>query len=254
MPGSDDTQRGPADAPAQRSRRGREHRGRRQALAGLAAELGATGERIDDIKTAVSEAGDQRGRPRLSRGGEGAAGDLRDAGRPQPRDPGARQRCRDAAPPGHAGGAEPAGRAGADRGASDGLEIRGEQGAGTEVRISFDLEGARAGPPVFGPVLEPDDVDTPTSRSRVPSPAARRSRRCLSCLRPGPTSTLDRLPIPSCSAISSPSGTARAAIDSRPLEVAIAEDEGLGSHRAPGAGRRRTYAEPGRSAGSGQHD
>jgi serine/threonine-protein kinase RsbW len=198
----------------------------RQALAGLAAELGVEPELVDDIKTAVSEAAtnvvrhaypDQAEGPmevRANVSGRNLEVVIRDAGvgmQPRP-----------------LGSAEPSLRVGlALIGAlADSFEVSGEDGAGTEVRLSFDLYRAAGGSGSLGKLQGSTNSGSTQIAVRPSEPGGAAIPKVLEMLVARASLTLDELSDVQLLGDFLSHWSASATIDSRPLQVTIQEREG----------------------------
>ncbi|MFN2611983.1 MAG: ATP-binding protein [Solirubrobacterales bacterium] len=200
----------------------------RQALAGLAAELGAGPELIDDIKTAVSEAAtnvvthaypdDEQGPIEISAdiSGRNLEVLIRDAGvgmQPHPLDPD-----------------RPTLRVGlALIGAlADSFEVSGEEGVGTEVRLSFDLYRDADGATNSAVVALHTDTDSPTTQIvvRASEPGGAAIPKVLEMLVARAGLTLDQLSDAQLLGDFLSDWSASATIDSQPLELSIEDGDG----------------------------
>lgn len=192
----------------------------RQALGGMAAELGADPELIDDIKTAVSEAATNAVVHAYPEGEGGPIEVLATARGSQfevvVRDRGVGMQPRPLEPQ------EPSLRVGlALIGAlADQVEIRGEQGAGTELKIGFDLE--RQDDPLYE-AGEPETVGVGQTRIAIEGSetAGAAIPKVLELLAARSDLDLDRLG--DAQLVGDFLSSAASTIDSKPLEVSISE-------------------------------
>lgn len=195
----------------------------RQALTGLAAELGAAPELIDDIKTAVSEAVTNvviHAYPEAEDGpieisanvrGRNLEVVIRDAGvgmQPRPLD-----------------AEQPTLRVGlALIGALvDSFEVSGEEGVGTEVRLSFDLYRRADGATNSAVAALKGDADSPTTHIAVRGSEAGGAAipKVLEMMVARSSLTLDQLADAQLLGDYLSHWSASATIDSRPLELGI---------------------------------
>ncbi len=199
----------------------------RHALAGLAAELGASNELIDDIKTAASEAATNAILHAYSDPNEGPievstnviGGRLLEI---VIRDRGIGMQPRPVTPD------EPSLRVGlALIGAlSDGFEIRGEEGEGTEVRIRFDLDRETRTTTNENGVRElAGDEETHIS-VQGPDPGGAAIPKVLELVAARSNLSLDRLSDTQLLGDFLAHWTSRATVDAQPLEVTIKEAHG----------------------------
>lgn len=166
----------------------------RQALAGLAAELGAEADLIDDIKTAVSEAATNvilHAYPDQAEGPLEVTATLLGQRRLE-------IRVRDSGigmQPKAVATEEPSLRVGlALIGAvADGFEIRGEKDEGTEVCITFDLDRSGGAEALLGPVGDVEDVDQTRVQVRGAEPGGAAIPKVLELLAARSNLSLDRL-------------------------------------------------------------
>lgn len=201
----------------------------RHALAGLAAELGGMPELVDDIKTAVSEAATNAIVHAYPEGEEGAlevSARVNDGRRLEIvlRDRGIGMQPRPVSME------EPSLRVGlALIGAvADGFEVRGEQGEGTEVRITFDLDRDGDGDGVYGPTR---DLPLPEREAthlavNATEPGSAAIPKVLELLAARANLSLDRLSDTQLLGDYLSYWSSRATADSMPLEVSIVDSDG----------------------------
>lgn len=213
----------------------------RQALAGLAAELGASADLIDDLKTAVSEAATNaivHAYPERDDGPlEVAANVIGSSLEVLVRDNGI--------------GMQPRPVSEQDSGlrvglaligaVSDGLEIHGEQDKGTEVRIRFDLARAPGDNGIPPPAAELAQGEATRVEVRGAEAGGAALPKVLELLAARANLSLDRLSDSQLIGDFLAYWNSRATVDSRPLEMTVAEADGAIEVRVgplePGVGR-----------------